>query len=51
MSPLMPHTTLVPPHAQLVDFGLGMEHLNGLKGAVDQAGHAIEEPEAKQITI
>src|ERR1700678_3401696 len=46
-SPLMPHIILVSPHPQLVDLGLGVEHLDRLKSAVDQAGHTIEKSQAK----
>src|SRR6202023_1427207 len=50
-SPLMPHITSVPSYPQFVDFGLGMEHLHRLKGAVDQPWHAIEKSQTKNITI
>src|SRR5271155_1489223 len=50
-SPLMPHMSSIPPDPQLVDFGLGMKHLHRLKGAVDQAGRAIEKPQTKNVTV
>src|ERR1700674_1772788 len=50
-SPLMPHMTSAPPDPQLVDFGLGMEHLHRLERAVDQPRHAIEKSQTKNIPI
>src|SRR5450631_1615807 len=50
-SPLMPHTTSVPPDPQLVDFRLGMKHLHRLKGAVEQPGDAIEKSQPEHIAV
>src|ERR1035437_2505363 len=57
--PLMPHMASVPPRLwfvlwlvlQFVDFRFGMEHLHRLKGAVDQARHAIEKSETNNIAV
>src|SRR5277367_1130914 len=54
-SPLMPHTTSIPPDlsfvVQFVDLGLDVEELNALHRAIDQAGDAIKKSEAPYVLV
>src|SRR6185503_6799462 len=43
--------TSILPAAQLVNLGFDVKKLDTLKAAVDQAGHAIQESQAKEIPV
>src|SRR4051794_16888275 len=54
--PLIPHIglNLSPSHShrfQFVDFGLGVEKLNSLKAAINQAGNSIQKPETEDVLV
>src|SRR5271155_752757 len=50
-SPLLLLLAFSFPVLQFVDLGFGVKHLNCLKSAIDQAGHAIQKSETQGITI
>src|SRR6266545_881414 len=47
-SPLMPSA---PRFLKFVDFGLGVKHLDGLEGAVDQARNSVQKSQTKEIPV